>query len=261
MKQFLTPTSKQTYTIAKDFKFLLYPFNLGWREDDGNPFKSVYYETLYGKIDKKGEYKMKMDLVHGPSVDTYEYIGSYNSNKERMSLRECLIVVDSDEEKKSKFIQPYLEKDAYWILGNVPKEATYSIFTDFHNNSKNEQYTIVYPNPKEFGNYKKEEFHKVVSRDEINDIVNHYQIMCDNFKKSELDKFNEINSIYTIRFDKISDNNIPIEYTLAPGVKFKFIKFGVKPYRHSKKKDFVEIEIGGHRVHIREEDFSGIWVE
>ncbi len=261
MKQFLTPTPKQTYTIAKDFTFVLYPFNLGWREDDDNPFKGIYYESLYGKIDKKGDYKIKMDLVHGPSVDTYEHRDSYGSEKERMSLRACLIVVDSEEEKKSKFIQPYLEKEPEWILGNVSKEMTYSIFTDFLNNSKNETYTIAYPRPKEYGDYKKEEFPKVVNKEEIQNIVEFYQDVCDKFKKEQTEKFNEINSLYKIRFDKKLETYIPIEYTLPVGTQFKFVKFGVKPYRHMKKKDFVELEINNHTVYIKEEDFSGIWVE
>jgi hypothetical protein len=262
MKQFLTPTPKQTYTIAKDFKFLLYPFNLGWREDDGNPFNGLYHETLHGKIDKKGEFKIKMDLVHGSTNEVHEHNGwSYGSNIERMSLRECLVIVDSIEEKNSKFVKAYADQKAEWIFGNAPKEITYSIFTDFYNNSKNDTYKIVSPKPQEYNSFEAEKFDKIISKEELPSIIKFYRDICDNTIKTETDKFNEMNSFYKVRFDKKVDSYIPVEYTLPPGTKFKFIKFGVKYSKHQKKKDFVALEINGHEVLIKEEDFSGIWVE
>lgn len=263
MKQFLTPTPKQYYTIAKDFNFLLYPFNLGWREDDKeHPFKGVYHETLYGKIDKKGEFKIKMDCVHGPTNEVHEHNGSWGSNKERMSLRECFVLVDSNEEKNSKFVQAYSDKKGEWIFGNAPKEITYSIFTDFYNNSKNDTYTIAYPKPHDYsGSYEKEEFGQIISKEELPGVIKFYQDICQNTINVETDKFNLMNSTYKVRFDKKVDQYIPIEYTLPAGTKFKFIKFGVKYSKHQKKKDFVELEINGYKVLIKEEDFSGIWVE
>lgn len=187
MKQFLTPTPKQTYTIAKDFSFLLYPFNLTWGEDETHPFNGLYTETLYGKIDKKGDFKIKLDLVHGHTNEIYEHHGwSYGSDKERMSLRECFVLVDSKEEKNSKFVKAYADQKAEWIFGNAPKEITYSIFTDFYNNSKNDTYTIVSSKPREYGDYKSEKFDKVIAKEELSSIIKFYQDICDNTKKMRL---------------------------------------------------------------------------
>lgn len=165
MKQFLIPQPKQTYTIARDFSFLLYPFNLSNYGKEDHPFKEIYSTILYGKIDKKGKFKHKMDLVHGPSTETHEYSTFYyRSDKERMSLRECFVVVDSEEEKTSKFAALYQDKSPEWILGNVPKEITYCILTDFLNNSENKSYTIPYPFENSFKGYEASKFSRVVKK-------------------------------------------------------------------------------------------------
>jgi len=266
MKQFLTPEPKQTYTIAKEFTFLLYPFNLTWSYDNKitHPFKGIYHESLDGKIDKSGKFKFTMNLVHGPSVETHGYSGGWNTNKERMALRECFVVVDSDDEKKSKLVISYDDKESEWILGNVPKEITYCIFTDFVNNSKNDHFSIPYPEPRDYSvRYEKKEFPNIITKDELVEPIKYYQDICDNAINVENEKFNKMISAYKVRLDKKIEGNIPIEYTLSIGTKFKFIKFEPRFMRgsHKKYKHFVEIEIDGHTTYLTQEDFSGMWVE
>jgi len=263
MKQFLVPTPKQTYTIARDFKFLLYPFNLGCYDDKTHPFNGVYFESVYGKFNKKGEFKFTHDIVHGISKDLEGHANIWGVDKKKsMSLRECVFVVDSESEKDSKFLLPYNDKNRDWIFGNVPRENTYSIFTDFLNTGDNDSYSIPCPKPRDFKKVKEvKNFPKAVNKKELEEMISYYKEIIEETKEENNNKLKLTMSTYTLRVDKKIEQYIPIEYILPAGTEFKFMKFGTKPLRGFKKKNFVEMEINGHTVYVLEEDFSGIWVE
>lgn len=263
MRQFLTPTPKQTYILAKDFNFLLYPFNIGWNDDDKHPFKGVYSETIYGKFDKKGNFKFTQNVIHGVSKDVEGHANIWNVDKKKsMSLCECVFIVDSESEKDSKFLLPYNDKKTDWIFGNVSRDTTYSIFTDYLNTGENNSYQILYPKPRVYNSeWKHKEFPKAINKKELEEMISYYKEKCANNKKENEDKLNISMSSYVVRNDKKIEQYIPVEFILSAGTQFKFIKFGAKPYRNFKKKNFVELEINGYTVYILEEDFSGIWVE
>jgi hypothetical protein len=264
MKQFLIPKSNQEYTIAEDFTFLLYSFNLHYA---GHPFKNLDFRFLYGKFDKNGNYKFNSTFLHGSSIDIHgSDENSYNSD-EGLNLLKCFVLVDSEDEKNSKLIKPYNDKNNEWILRTVSKELTYCIYSGYINyiNANN---TYYIPYPEESNPIKETSFPKdipnVITKAELHTLISEYEKVKNNTISLYNDMYNKVNSLYKIRLDAKIEQYIPIEYTLDKGTKFKFIKFEPKFIQSGNKKkfkNFVELEIQGHTVYLRQDDFSKIFIQ